>query len=164
MTTSKGKAKRKLNGSAQGNELENQEFEASLLGGVQDFFEKALSDAFTQRKDYIVHELTRRLVDVEVLANKGEREDEVEETWIGVESLSRLRSVVGGRFENIKKKWVGAGFPLREHRGDKKKSFKLDDKGWIELSNWILKQGYEARIAHDSNDHLFELRSVSKSE
>ncbi len=39
--------------------------------------------------------------------------------WTRIESLSRLRAIVGGRFKNLKEKWVGAGFPLREHRGDR---------------------------------------------
>ncbi len=82
--------------------------------------------------------------------------------WVGIESLSRLRSVVGGRFQNIKKKWTEAGFPLREHRGDRIKRFAINDSAWIELSSWILKQGYEARLAPENSDFLFELRLISK--
>lgn len=81
-----------------------------------------------------------------------------DEGWIGIESLSRLRSVVGGRFQNIKKKWIDAGFPLREHRGDRWREFELVEAGWLDLSTWIAKQGFEARLTRESKDFLFELR------
>ena len=42
-----------------------------------------------------------------------------ESGWLRIESLSQLRATVGGRFQNLKQKWVEAGFPLREHRGDR---------------------------------------------
>jgi hypothetical protein len=81
--------------------------------------------------------------------------------WIGVESLSRLRSVVGGRFQNIKKKWVDAGLPLREHRGDRWKEFDLNKDGWLELVAWIGKQGFEARLTPESEEFIFQLRARS---
>ena len=81
--------------------------------------------------------------------------------WVEIESLSRLRSVVGGRFQNLRDRWVGAGFPLREHRGDKEAAFTLNEAGWIELSNWISKQGYESRLTPDKTGCLFELRPVA---
>lgn len=79
--------------------------------------------------------------------------------WIGIESLSRLRSVVGGRFQNIKKKWVDAGFPLREHRGDRWKDFEINHDAWLELAAWIAKQGFEARLTPDSEEFIFQLKS-----
>jgi hypothetical protein len=84
--------------------------------------------------------------------------------WTGVESLSRLRSVVGGRFQNIKKKWTDAGFPLREHRGDKWQEYTLHKEGWVELASWIAKQGFESRLTPESREFLFELRPVGKTE
>lgn len=87
----------------------------------------------------------------------------VQEAWIGIESLSRLRSVVGGRFQNIKKKWMDAGFPLREHRGDRWKEFTLNQDAWLELASWIAKQGFEARLTPGSQEFLFELRSVARN-
>lgn len=81
--------------------------------------------------------------------------------WIGVESLSRLRSVVGGRFQNIKKKWVEAGLPLREHRGDRWKEFDLNKDGWLELVAWIGKQGFEARLTPESEEFIFQLRPLA---
>ncbi len=82
--------------------------------------------------------------------------------WVGIESLSRLRSVVGGRFQNIKKKWVDAGFPLREHRGDRWKEFEMDRDAWLELAAWIAKQGYEARLTPESEEFIFQLKAQSK--
>lgn len=82
--------------------------------------------------------------------------------WLAIESLSALRNLVGGRFHNLKERWVEAGFPLKEHRGDKTQKFEVNKQGWVELSNWIMKQGYEARLVLDREDCLFELRSVGK--
>ena len=78
--------------------------------------------------------------------------------WVGIESLSRLRGLVGGRFENIKKKWVDAGFPLREHRGDKAKKASVDEAGWSDMASWLLKHGFEARLLPESKEFLFEVR------
>lgn len=128
------------------------------------FFERVLTRAFDTRRDFLVHEVANklRLMGLSrsdaVAPAKGAEGDGA---WVEIESLSRLRSVVGGRFQNIKEKWVGAGFPLREHRGDKGKDFEVDERAWIELSNWILKQGFEARLTPHKPNSLFELKPVS---
>lgn len=80
--------------------------------------------------------------------------------WQGIESLSKLRATVGGRFENLKKRWVDAGFPLREHRGDTQKACKIDQDGWEELSAWLLKSGFESRLTPQHAEHMFEVRLV----
>jgi hypothetical protein len=69
--------------------------------------------------------------------------------------------VVGGRFQNIKKKWVEAGLPLREHRGDRWKEFDLNKDGWLELVAWIGKQGFEARLTPESEEFIFQLRPLA---
>jgi hypothetical protein len=79
--------------------------------------------------------------------------------WTRIESLSRLRAIVGGRFKNLKEKWVGAGFPLREHRGDREERGSVNTEGWLELSSWISRQGYEVRLAGEADPWLFEIRS-----
>ena len=106
---------------------------------------------------------------VERLHNAGFGERPVAQTgmqgssgWLPIESLSALRSLVGGRFHNLKERWIEAGFPLKEHRGDKPQKFEVNQQGWIELSNWILKQGFEARLALESGDCLFELRALER--
>lgn len=122
---------------------------------------RVIRAAVTRRRQAIVYELARRFV------KRFERHLVVEEQdiksdhegWISVESLSQLRAVVGGRFQNLKKKWTGAGLPLRDHRGDRSGSADLSSEGWVELSLWINKQGYEVRLSEDE-EGLFEVRKM----
>ena len=129
----------------------------NLLEHCSSCFERALEELFTEHREFFVHEISlmirRAGVDPASVKDGGD-------PWIPVESLSRLRGIVGGRFQNLRKRWIDAGFPFREHRGDKSGDYTLDERGWIELSNWILKQGYEARLAPKEADHLFELRAT----
>ncbi len=81
-----------------------------------------------------------------------------DEGWSEIASLSQLRAVVGGRFQNLKDRWVQSGFPLKEHRGDKSLEYSLKDVGWLELSSWISKQGFEVRLRPDKEKCLFEIR------
>ncbi|MFM1848502.1 MAG: hypothetical protein RL417_1976 [Pseudomonadota bacterium] len=122
---------------------------------------KLLEETLIQEHDVIVGEIARRIRAVAggELAAPGETPP-VSSDWVEIESLSRLRSIVGGRFQNLRDRWVGAGFPLREHRGDKDGEFALNESGWFELSNWILKQGFEARLTPDRPGCLFELRAT----
>lgn len=137
--------------------------EEGLLEHNARYFEGVVREVFASKRDYFIHALAQRLRAVGVsTAGEIEQAQEGEGEWIGIESLSRLRSVVGGRFQNLKKKWVAAGFPLRDHRGDKNKQYSVDEEGWVELSNWILKQKYEARLTSDKTEYLFELRECLK--
>ncbi len=80
--------------------------------------------------------------------------------WHKIESLSRLRGLLGGRFENLKRKWTEAGFPLKLGKGKVAASSKVKDEGWSELSAWILKQGYESRLPREEADYFFEIREI----
>lgn len=118
------------------------------------------------RRQAIVYEVARSLLgrlrasDVPLATS-----EQVEHAdWIKIESLSQLRATVGGRFQNLKKRWVKSGFPLREHRGDREGSAEIDEGGWVELSLWINKQGFEARLASDRDPWLLEVRNVSSQE
>ena len=82
--------------------------------------------------------------------------------WIQIESLSQLRAMVGGRFQKLKERWVGAGFPLREHRGDRAEKAQVDQGGWLELSLWISRQGYRTRLADSTEPWLFEIQQLEK--
>lgn len=111
------------------------------------------------------HLHVRRVVDG-VLRCTGASDERIapssSEEWQPIESLSRLRSQVGGRFQQLKQRWVAAGFPLKEHRGDKTSEVRLDERAWLELSAWMLKQGYEARLTPERSDVLFEIRAVPR--
>ncbi|MCB0339149.1 MAG: hypothetical protein KDD53_06075 [Bdellovibrionales bacterium] len=121
--------------------------------------ESVVTNAFSSQREFLIHSLTQLLVESEYGASQPETSGCFsKEEWTEIESMSRLRSTVGGRFQNLKERWLQAGFPLREHRGDKDSDFKVDDLGWIELSNWISKQGYEVRLCPDKANCLFEIR------
>lgn len=142
--------------------LNGREFGESLLRHSLEFYERRLAEVFESRHDVFVHDIVRRLRERRVQGGVELDLQAGESGWIDVESLSRLRNVVGGRFENIKKKWVGAGFPLREHRGDKSGTFEIDNEGWIELSNWMSKHGFESRLRPDKPECLFQIKPVVK--
>ncbi len=120
--------------------------------------ELAVRLAFESSRDSIVHSLVKKLSEIPVAAESASDPSGDQGNWIEIESMSRLRSLVGGRFQNLKDRWTQAGFPLREHRGDKDKGFKLDERGWLELANWVAKQGYEVRLRPDKPECLFEIR------
>ena len=80
--------------------------------------------------------------------------------WIPVLSLTTIRNVVGGRFELLKARWIGAGMPLKANRGAKLGEFSRDAAGWRELLLWLLKQGYEVRECQGNNNALFEIRRI----
>ncbi len=82
--------------------------------------------------------------------------------WVHVESLSQFRSMVGGRFQKLKERWLAAGFPLREHRGDRAGSAEVDHDGWVELTVWVSRQGYKARLAREEDPWLFEIAPVEE--
>jgi len=132
----------------------------SMLSSV----EQALSQTLEERVDIYTHELLSQLEasGIGKVSGAAQTQNESDSKWIAIESLSSLRNLVGGRFHNLKEKWIEAGFPLREHRGDKAGEVEVKKQGWIELTNWILKQGYEARLAPDREDCLFELRPLEK--
>jgi len=142
--------------------LQDPELSQSLLSRALGFFEQALTEAFRSRRDVFIFEMVKKLRREQLSQQAAVPEGAEQGGWVDVESLSRLRNVVGGRFENIKKKWVGAGFPLREHRGDKVKDFEIDTEGWVELSNWMSKHGFESRLRPDRAECLFQIKALPK--
>lgn len=120
------------------------------------------AQALERRRQAIVYTLARRFAEL-----FGQHAGGVETAagaelggWTRIESLSQLRAVVGGRFQNLKQKWVAVGFPLREHRGDKSAKSDVNAEGWSELSVWISRQGYEARLGGPEDTWLFEVRKL----
>jgi len=134
-----------------------------LVEPARSFFEELVKSVFRDKRELFVHsvmdKLSRDLLSKTALTmtSTGPEDD-----WIEIESLSRLRSIVGGRFKNLKDKWLLAGLPLREHRGDRQADYEVREDTWVELSNWIAKQGYEARLAEADRSHVMELRKVEK--
>lgn len=143
--------------------LEDQLTQLSLYEGTLGFFEEVCREVFAKKRDYFVHRFTQHIASTQILSSSSSSVLAVEHEWTGIESLSRLRSVVGGRFQNLKKRWVNAGLPLKEHRGDQNLEYTLEEEGWVELTNWILKQGYEARLTDIQTGYLFELRPLGES-
>lgn len=126
---------------------------------VTDLVTKALA----RRRQAILYALANRIY--EVISTRSEPLGSVlsmgETGWTRIESLSQLRAAVGGRFQNLKQKWITAGLPLREHRGDRKLEANISYEGWIELSGWISKQGFEVRLAGEGENFLFEVRRLT---
>lgn len=133
--------------------LENENEQNELRALVRDSFER--------RRHAVVFDLARKLrlrLDENDLGSSSHNSPERE--WIKIESLSQLRAQVGGRFKNIKEKWINAGFPLREHRGDRAHKAAVDYDAWVQMANWILRQGYEARLATEQESWLMEIREI----
>lgn len=123
---------------------------------------RTVREAISQRQHVITYALARKCLSLFEEMNIGTDSALAPEQteWIRIESLSRLRALVGGRFQNLKERWVKAGFPLREHRGDRSGGGVVDYEAWVELSSWIHQQGFEIRLASESDPWLFEIRAI----
>jgi hypothetical protein len=136
---------------------------------VSEHSETALADlkslvqnAVGLRRNVIVYTLARKIfAALESVGAGGARSLPIDtSTWTKIESLSQLRTVVGGRFQNLKERWIAAGLPLREHRGDRKEQARLNFDGWMELAAWVSRQGFEVRLAEENEQWLFEIRQA----
>ena len=88
--------------------------------------------AVQRRRHVLVYHIARRLFDVVSIDERSDNEEAAEGLeWHKIASLSQLRSLVGGRFSNLKQKWVASGFPLREHRGDREGTAELNYNEWV---------------------------------
>ncbi len=121
-------------------------------------FEGILDRSFDNMMEVYAHEMATRIK--MALGEVSQSKSEAATEWDPIDSLSKLRALVGGRFQNLKDRWIAAGLPLREHRGDKDGKSDVNQGGWIELSSWIAKQGYEARLTPESKEALFEIRKI----
>jgi len=130
---------------------------------VKETLRELVRGAIERRRQVFVYETARKLSSLFLNHQSVDGDEALSgNEWIRIESLSRLRALVGGRFQNLKDRWVGAGFPLREHRGDRSGKKSFDQEGWIELSAWIHKQGFEIRLAEEHEPWLFEVRKLSE--
>jgi len=120
--------------------------------------EQAARDAFNQNRSYYLSEVVGLLEDCNADRSLEGSEQTLEGIeWLDIESLSQLRSIVGGRFQKLRTRWVKAGLPLREHRGDKDASYQIDSEGWSELSDWLLEQGYKVRQGTGEDAVIFQI-------
>ena len=140
--------------------MSDNEFPHNLFRANLELFEAALEEAFQQKKDFLIHELSQRLSDSQTLASS--HVPGWGSGWIRVDSMYRLRKVVGGRFEGIKRRWAEAGFPLLPHKGSKHEEFDLNQSGWARLSSWLDKKGFESRLSEAGSEGLFEVRVLKR--
>lgn len=134
-----------------------QDKENKKVSDVAGFFENSLQELFEERKSIYVNYIQSRISSVVegrvVTKTAGEEKD-----WEEIDSLSKLRALVGGRFQNLKSKWLAAGFPVKQDRGDHALSYSLNEKGWIDLSTWISNQGFEVRLNPEKRNVIFEIK------
>ena len=134
---------------------------ADLLEFHSSEFEAALEQSLAMNAEVIVYELVRGLEEsgmIGVPLESGLSSQAGE--WIPVKSFSNLRGLVGGRFENLKKKWMAAGLPLREQKRESSSKV-MEPEAWSALAAWILKQGYESRLASKGSGYIFEIRKLA---
>ena len=135
----------------------------SVVGALRAQFrervQSLVQQAFDRHREFFACYLQRRMGEVSgSVTTQASVSAGGDEGWSEIASLSQLRALVGGRFQNLKDRWVQSGFPLKEHRGDKSLDYRLNESGWLELSSWISKQGYEVRLRPDKEKCLFELK------
>ena len=119
-------------------------------------FERLLRRAFDLKRDQWIAQIAG-ILKAKIAESKAGKNTA---QWEGVPSLGKLRKVVGGRFDNLKRLWLLAGLPLREHRGDRQAVANLNHDGWVELTNWLMARGYECRVAAPDTSFILELRRV----
>jgi len=127
-------------------------FRNSLQSAVAATVKELVSTVLKENKAYYVSQFLDALRGSGLHSQESMKQPVTETEWIDIESLSQLRAVVGGRFQNLRTRWLKAGLPLREHRGDKESSYEIDRAGWAELSGWLLDQGYQSKLVEDEGE------------
>jgi hypothetical protein len=124
---------------------------------IRDSFHDAVLEHLRVAIESLKEELSSRRIKSEPGSGPSYRP---EPEWTPISSLSQLRTEVGGRFENLKKRWEQAGFPLRAHRGEELGEFSVIQEGWLELSSWLHKQGFENRLEENAAGIAFSIRRM----
>ncbi len=137
----------------------NHKSEASIPGSIVSssvsIITKAVAKAFEDNKDYLLS----RLLQMQIIENATEHVSlPAQDEWIVIDSMSKLRGIVGGRFDTLKAKWQSVGFPMKEKKGDPLPPFTVHIEGWVELEAWLLKSGFVARLKPSDPQVLFEIR------
>ncbi len=132
------------------------------VNAVHDWYRTALEEAFAAERDVAVTAVIRAFEPLISVSNVPMTPSELSAEWLPIESLSMLRQIVGGRFQNLRDRWVKAGFPLKEHRGARVSAkVEVSETGWMELVTWIQSQGFEARRSEETGGALFEVKRIS---
>ena len=127
-------------------------------GRLREETSKILHAALMRRRRVVTISLARLIYGRLNACDRGESSRVHEAVWQPIASLSQFRQIVGGRFQSIKDRWLRAGLPLREHRGDKAEwRGQLDPVAWDELCLWIRQQGFEVRVNRERPENLFEV-------
>jgi hypothetical protein len=123
----------------------------------QDQFKKGLRETLNRYETVFVGQLRSLLRDCfdKDLSRLGGDSDT---QWVSIDSLSSLRSAVGGRFAKLKEHWLGAGLPMKSHRGEETKEFTLDEAGWVELEAYVSERGFVSRLADSEDSSIFYVR------
>src|SRR5687767_10168386 len=116
-----------------------------------ELYERALERMFERKRPLWEAEMARIL--------SGALRQAARSDWISISSLGSLRKAAGGRFQSLKELWIGAGLPLRRHRGDRSRCGEVVQAGWLELEAWLEARGFEARLCGAGMEALFEVRS-----
>lgn len=120
-----------------------------------------LKDSLNLRRQTLVFELAKQIKQgFEAQGLKLSSVEQAEKSWTKIDSLSALRATVGGRFQNLKDRWLAAGFPLKEKKGEPLADFVLEESAWSEMLNWLNRSGYEARLGKPEEGCLFEVKRL----
>lgn len=123
----------------------------------RDKIRSGLKELFHDYEPILVAGVRNRLKELLGESLRGEAEDQGE-PWVSIDSLSSLRSAVGGRFAKLKEHWLGAGLPLKSHRGEETKDYELDEGGWVQLEAYISERGFVSRLADQDEVCIFYVR------
>jgi len=129
-----------------------------IITSRSDLIKRAIKRAFEENRDYLISKLRSSSNQFEISADTPEAAQE--DDWVAIDSMSKLRAIVGGRFDTLKAKWQSAGLPVKQKKGDSIPEFVVDSSGWTDLESWLLKMGYKARLRPDFKDRAFEIKKT----
>lgn len=129
-----------------------------IITSRSDLIKKAIKKAFEDNRDYLIYKFSQSITQAGSGVTNIEPTEDTD--WTAVDSMSKLRAIVGGRFDTLKAKWQAAALPVKQKKGDDIPEFVVDPSGWTDLESWLLKMGYKARLRPDLADRVFEIRKM----
>lgn len=125
-----------------------------------EMFSSVLKRALEENREFILHLLLNAEPQDRDRVGTDSGSNSIEDSWIPIDSISKLRGEVGGRFDTLKIKWQEAGLPLKQKKGDKIPEFAINPAAWGELEAWLLKMGYAVRAVEGKSDRIFEIKKM----